>query len=76
MSIFAVAEIIKKRIYIGYIQYIYTHIKEFIYSYFSVLMYVDAPKTQEPKFVVYEYICNQNEGPRPAAFYQILLPEW
>ncbi|KAK7022826.1 hypothetical protein SK128_011864 [Halocaridina rubra] len=42
----------------------------------QVLMYVNAPKAQEPRFVVYEYICNDNVGPLPPMFYQTFLQEW
>ncbi|XP_045116553.1 nuclear pore complex protein Nup214-like isoform X2 [Portunus trituberculatus] len=41
-----------------------------------VIMYVNAPKAKEPKFVAYEYICNDNQGPRAAMFYPFFFPEW
>ncbi|XP_050715058.1 nuclear pore complex protein Nup214-like isoform X2 [Eriocheir sinensis] len=41
-----------------------------------VIMYVNAPKAKEPKFVAYEYVCNYNQGPRSPLFYPHYFPEW
>lgn len=41
-----------------------------------VMMYVNAPKAKEPRFVLYEYLCNYNQGSQPAMFYPAYFAEW
>ncbi|XP_069980414.1 nuclear pore complex protein Nup214-like isoform X4 [Penaeus vannamei] len=41
-----------------------------------VMMFISAPKGKEPKYVVYEFLCNDNQGPRPPMFYPVFISEW
>ncbi|XP_069940015.1 nuclear pore complex protein Nup214 isoform X2 [Cherax quadricarinatus] len=42
----------------------------------NIMMYVNAPKAKESRFVTYDYLCNYNQGPRPAMFYPTFFAEW
>ncbi|XP_042889637.1 nuclear pore complex protein DDB_G0274915-like isoform X3 [Penaeus japonicus] len=41
-----------------------------------VMMFISAPKGKEPKYVLYEFLCNDNQGPRPPMFYPVFITEW
>ncbi|KAK4321940.1 hypothetical protein Pmani_007291 [Petrolisthes manimaculis] len=41
-----------------------------------VMMYVNAPKAKDPRFVTYDYLCNDNQGSRPHMLYPTYFPEW
>ncbi|XP_047500940.1 nuclear pore complex protein DDB_G0274915-like isoform X3 [Penaeus chinensis] len=41
-----------------------------------VMMFISAPKGKEPKYVLYEFLCNDNQGPRPPMFYPVFISEW
>ncbi|XP_037775969.1 nuclear pore complex protein DDB_G0274915-like isoform X6 [Penaeus monodon] len=41
-----------------------------------VMMFISAPKGKEPKYVLYEFLCNDNQGSRPPMFYPIFISEW
>lgn len=47
-----------------------------VFPYFAVMMFISAPKGKEPKYVVYEFLCNDNQGPRPPMFYPVFISEW